>query len=165
MTAVNWETIQLLNNKFHGLSPSGGHHSLLFDQGLPSNERLHTGNWNAIWRYFVSMRYVGYLVTKLRNYLLYIPYVLSIKQLKRSAYAMRTTYGLITETWEWVLSVLSIRCCFDILCNFETNLWNSWNLPDLWFFENWKISEPEETFELFLEEPRHITYVETNLHK
>ena len=26
--------IQLLNNKFHGLSPSGGHHSLLFDQGF-----------------------------------------------------------------------------------------------------------------------------------
>ena len=24
--------IQLLNNKFHGLSPSGGHHSLFFDQ-------------------------------------------------------------------------------------------------------------------------------------
>ena len=26
--------IRLLNNKFHGLSPSGGHHSLLFDQGF-----------------------------------------------------------------------------------------------------------------------------------
>ena len=29
--------IWLLNNKFHGLSPSGGHHSLLFDQGFPNN--------------------------------------------------------------------------------------------------------------------------------
>ena len=27
-------TIWLLNNKFHELSPSGGHHSLLFDQGF-----------------------------------------------------------------------------------------------------------------------------------
>ena len=27
--------IQLLNNKFHGLSPSGGHHSLLSDQEFP----------------------------------------------------------------------------------------------------------------------------------
>ena len=26
--------IQLLNNKFHELPPSGGHHSLLFDQGF-----------------------------------------------------------------------------------------------------------------------------------
>jgi hypothetical protein len=26
--------IWLLNNNFHGLSPSGGHHSLLFDQGF-----------------------------------------------------------------------------------------------------------------------------------
>ena len=26
--------IRLLNNKFHGLSPFGGHHSLLFDQGV-----------------------------------------------------------------------------------------------------------------------------------
>ena len=26
--------IRLLNNKFHGLSPSGGHHSLMFDQGF-----------------------------------------------------------------------------------------------------------------------------------
>ena len=26
--------MRLLNNKFHGLSPSGGHHSLLFDQGF-----------------------------------------------------------------------------------------------------------------------------------
>jgi hypothetical protein len=25
-------SIQLLNNKFYGLSPFGGHHSLLFDQ-------------------------------------------------------------------------------------------------------------------------------------
>ena len=27
-------TIRLLNNKFNGLSPSGGHHSFLFDQGF-----------------------------------------------------------------------------------------------------------------------------------
>ena len=26
--------IRLLNNKFHGLSPSGGHQLLLFDQGF-----------------------------------------------------------------------------------------------------------------------------------
>ena len=28
---------RLLNNKFHGFSPSGGHHSLLLDQGFPNN--------------------------------------------------------------------------------------------------------------------------------
>ena len=28
------DNIWLLNNKFHGLSPYGGHHSLLFDQGF-----------------------------------------------------------------------------------------------------------------------------------
>ena len=27
--------IELINNKFHGLSPSGGFTSLLFDQGVP----------------------------------------------------------------------------------------------------------------------------------
>ena len=50
--------IQLLNNKFHGLSPPGGQHSLLFDQGFPNNARLqrHLANWNAIWWYFVLMR-------------------------------------------------------------------------------------------------------------
>ena len=50
--------IRLLNKKFHGLSPSGGHHTLLFDQGFPSNGQLqrHLTDWNAIWQYFVSMR-------------------------------------------------------------------------------------------------------------
>ena len=49
--------IRLLNNKFHGLSPFGGH-SLLYDQGFPNNVRLQRllADWNAIWWYFVSMR-------------------------------------------------------------------------------------------------------------
>ena len=43
-------SIWLLNNNFHGLSPYGGHHSLLFDQGFPNNPRLqrHLADWNAI---------------------------------------------------------------------------------------------------------------------
>ena len=48
-------TIRLLNNKFLGLSPSGGHHSLLFDQR--GSQILHA--YSAIWpirQYFVSMR-------------------------------------------------------------------------------------------------------------
>ena len=38
--------------------PSGGHHSLLFDQGFPNNSQLqpHLANRNTIWQYFVSMR-------------------------------------------------------------------------------------------------------------
>ena len=50
--------IRLLNNKFHGLSPSGSHHSLLFDQGFPNNAQLqlHLADQNAIYQYFVSMR-------------------------------------------------------------------------------------------------------------
>ena len=40
------------------MSPSGGHHSLLFDQGFPNKVGLqcHLADRNAIWRYFVSMR-------------------------------------------------------------------------------------------------------------
>ena len=51
-------TIRLLNNKFHWLSPSCGHHSLLFDQRFSNKAQLqrHLANRNAIWRYFVSMR-------------------------------------------------------------------------------------------------------------
>ena len=51
--------IWLLNNKLHGLSHSGGHHSLLFDQEFPKNAQLqrHLANRNTIWRYFVSMRF------------------------------------------------------------------------------------------------------------
>ena len=50
--------IRLLNNNIHGLSPSVGHHSLLFDQGFPNNARIqhHLADWNAIWQYFVLMR-------------------------------------------------------------------------------------------------------------
>ena len=33
-SVLNKMGIWLLNNKFHGLFPSGGHHSLLFDQGF-----------------------------------------------------------------------------------------------------------------------------------
>ena len=44
------QKIRLLNNKFHGLSPSGGHHSLLFDRGLPTNAKLqhHLADRNTI---------------------------------------------------------------------------------------------------------------------
>ena len=47
---LNFLGIRLLNNKFHGLSPSGGHHSLLFDKGFPNNVRLqcHLANRNTI---------------------------------------------------------------------------------------------------------------------
>ena len=57
-SAVFRPTIRLINNKFHGLSPSGGHHSLLFDQGFPNNAWLqhHLSDRNTIWRYFVLMR-------------------------------------------------------------------------------------------------------------
>ena len=46
--------IQLLNNKFHGLCPSGGLHSLLFDQGFPDNTRLQRHlailcRWDCTW--------------------------------------------------------------------------------------------------------------------
>ena len=34
--------IRLLNNKFHWLSPSGGHHSLLFDQGF---QKMASWDW------------------------------------------------------------------------------------------------------------------------
>ena len=46
--------IRLLNNNIHGLSPSVGHHSLLFDQGFPNNARIqrHLADWWAIWQYF-----------------------------------------------------------------------------------------------------------------
>ena len=39
------------------LSPSGGHHSLLFDQGFPNKAGVqrHLADRNGIWRYFVSM--------------------------------------------------------------------------------------------------------------
>ena len=49
--------IRLLSNKFHGLSPSGGHYSLLFDQGFPNNAQLqcHLVDRDAIWRFYVSM--------------------------------------------------------------------------------------------------------------
>ena len=52
------KVIWLLNNKFHELSPSASHHSLLFDQGLPSNAQLqrHLADRNAIRWYFVSVR-------------------------------------------------------------------------------------------------------------
>ena len=46
--------IRLLNNKFHGLSPSCGHHSLFFDQGLPTT--APSSRSEAIWQDFVSMR-------------------------------------------------------------------------------------------------------------
>ena len=36
-------TIQLLNNKFHGLSCSGGHHSLLFDLEF---KKIAGRNWS-----------------------------------------------------------------------------------------------------------------------
>jgi hypothetical protein len=36
--------IRLLNKKNHGLSPSGSHHSLLFDQGSQTMR-----NYSAIW--------------------------------------------------------------------------------------------------------------------
>ena len=47
---LNFLGIRLLNNKFHGLSPYGSHHSLLFDQGLLNNIQLqrHLANRNAI---------------------------------------------------------------------------------------------------------------------
>ena len=48
-----------VNNKFHGLSSSGVHHSFLFDQGSPNNTKLqhHQANQNgAIGRYFVKMK-------------------------------------------------------------------------------------------------------------
>ena len=59
--------IWLLNKKFHGLCPSVGHHSLLFDQGFPNNGQLqcHLVDRNVIRRYFVSMRL--YLVVYLVN--------------------------------------------------------------------------------------------------
>ena len=69
---ANWEEkktigpIRLLNNKLHGLSPSGGHHSLLFDQGFPNQAGLQ-GNQNAIWQYFVLIRLYRLLPT-------YLPY-------------------------------------------------------------------------------------------
>ena len=61
VSKLNWilgKFIWLLNNKSHGLSPSGGHHSILFDQVFPNNAQLqrHLANQNAIWWYFVSMR-------------------------------------------------------------------------------------------------------------
>ena len=39
------------------MSPSGGHYSLLFDQGFPNKAGLqrHLADWKAIWQYFVSM--------------------------------------------------------------------------------------------------------------
>ena len=40
--------IELLNNKFHGLSPSGGFASLLFDQAVPKNSQRHLADRNAI---------------------------------------------------------------------------------------------------------------------
>ena len=51
--------IRLLNNKFHGLSPSGGHQSLFFDKGFPNNMQLqhHLADLNTIWWYFESMRF------------------------------------------------------------------------------------------------------------
>ena len=50
---ASFPIIRLLNNKFYGLSPSGSHHSLLFDQEFPNNSRVqhHLANRNAIWRY------------------------------------------------------------------------------------------------------------------
>ena len=57
---LNFLGIRLLNNKFHGLSPSAlvVNHSLLFDQGFQNNVWLqrHLVSQNAIWWYFVSMR-------------------------------------------------------------------------------------------------------------
>ena len=54
--SVPFERIRLLKNKFHWLSPSGGHHSLLFDQGFPNNLGLQRplANRNAIWWYFAQ---------------------------------------------------------------------------------------------------------------
>ena len=43
------EGFRLLSNKFHGLSPSGGHHSLLLDQGF--QKLLDETDCSAIWRW------------------------------------------------------------------------------------------------------------------
>ena len=40
--------IELLNNKFHGLSPSGGFALLWFDQAVPENSQRHLANQKAI---------------------------------------------------------------------------------------------------------------------
>ena len=43
--------IRLLINKFHGLSPSGGHHSLLFDQGFQK-----MAGWDWLERHLTVIR-------------------------------------------------------------------------------------------------------------
>ena len=45
--------IELLNNNFPGLSPSGGFASLLFDQVVPKNSKCHLADWNAIYIFVV----------------------------------------------------------------------------------------------------------------
>ena len=42
-------TIDLLNNKSHGLSPPGGFSSLTFDQVVPYYSQRHLADWNAIY--------------------------------------------------------------------------------------------------------------------
>ena len=59
-------SIQLLNNKSHGLSPTSGHHSILFDQGF---QMISGWNWSelhltVIWTpsHGIVPGYVVYLV-------------------------------------------------------------------------------------------------------
>ena len=48
--------IPLLDDKLYGLSPSGGNHSLLFDQGFRKIRAPSDGDHTTIWLYFVLMR-------------------------------------------------------------------------------------------------------------
>ena len=66
VTIANYRSIRLLHNKFHELSPSGGHHSLLFDQGFPNNARLqrHLANRNATWRFDIDQNLLENWVSK-----------------------------------------------------------------------------------------------------
>ena len=55
----NLDRIRLLNNKFRGLSPSGGVASLLFDQGVPikllttgcPGANIYVLTYSDTWRY------------------------------------------------------------------------------------------------------------------
>ena len=57
----------MYNNKFHGLSPSVGHHSLLFDQGF-----LKCASWDWSERHLtvfcINEIVPGYVVIRLNNY-------------------------------------------------------------------------------------------------